>query len=58
MKGIAMTRMQHALRMTMLLAALAPVALALTACNTTAGAGKDIAATGNTITKDADQSKP
>jgi predicted small secreted protein len=39
----------------LLLAAAAP---ALTACNTTAGAGKDISNTGKVITRGADQLKP
>ncbi len=32
--------------------------LALTACNTVAGAGKDVSATGHATTKAADQLKP
>ncbi len=42
----------------LLLAALVPLAVALAACNTTAGAGKDISATGHAITNSADENKP
>jgi predicted small secreted protein len=34
------------------------VAPVLSACNTTAGAGRDIAATGNVITDEANKNKP
>jgi predicted small secreted protein len=40
------------------LLALAGASSMLTACNTTAGAGKDISATGQTITKGAEKLKP
>ena len=33
-------------------------ATALSACNTTAGVGQDISATGNALTRGAEQSKP
>ena len=53
-----MTSFQSTLRAVLIVAALAPVAISLAACNTTAGAGKDISATGHAITNTADDSKP
>jgi predicted small secreted protein len=46
------------IRSALALAILLPLAATLSACNTTAGAGQDIAATGRAITNTADQDKP
>ena len=40
------------------LVVLGPLALPLTACNTTEGAGKDISNTGHAISNTAEQAKP
>ena len=40
------------------LAALAGIVVGLSACNTVAGAGKDVAATGTAIENAADKAKP
>jgi entericidin B len=50
--------MSRFLRMALLLAAIAPLAGTLAACNTTAGAGQDISATGHAVTNAADNAKP
>ena len=47
----------NALRVAALLAVLAPMALSLSACNTTEGAGRDISATGHAITDSARDAK-
>jgi len=47
----------NALRVVALLAVLAPMALSLSACNTTEGAGRDISDTGHAITDSARDAK-
>lgn len=42
----------------LLIAVLGLSVLSLTACNTVAGAGKDVQATGQAVEKAADQAKP
>ena len=51
---IQMSRSSRALLLALALAALAP---ALSACNTTAGAGQDLSNAGNAITNSADRNK-
>ena len=43
---------------TLLVILLGMSVLSLTACNTVAGAGKDVSATGRAVEKAADESKP
>jgi len=54
MRSTMMDRATKALLMMVLLGSLGAT---LTACNTTAGAGQDISATGHAITKSADDNK-
>lgn len=51
--------MRRSLAMILLnLVLLSGAATLLSACNTTAGVGEDVSATGNAITRGAEQSKP
>jgi len=47
----------NALRVALLLTVLAPMALSLSACNTTEGVGRDVSSTGHAITDSARDAK-
>jgi predicted small secreted protein len=50
--------MRKSLTIVLLLLVLSGAAALLSACNTTAGVGQDISATGNALTRGAEQSRP
>ena len=52
-----MTQNKTAIRALTLAVLLAGASVALSACNTTAGAGKDVSATGNAVTNGANKVK-